>query len=136
MSPYPRHQEPAKEAVIRLVGIGNAGVNITDRFAMRGVLPIHTIALNSDQQSLTASVAAQKLVLGPMTTHGLGAGGDPERKGRRLRGGGRGVPLPGILSQGGGGRNRAQDHGRRDGLVRPPPRGIEGAGKNRRESHG
>ena len=79
MSPYPRYEEPAKEAVIRLIGIGNAGVNITDRLAMRATLPIHTIALNSDQQSLTASVAAQKLVLGPMTTHGLGAGGDPER---------------------------------------------------------
>lgn len=79
MSPYPRYEEPAKEAVIRLIGIGNAGVNITDRLAMRATLPIHTMALNSDQQSLTASVAAQKLVLGPMTTHGLGAGGDPER---------------------------------------------------------
>ena len=79
MSPYPRCQETAKEAVIRLIGIGNAGVNITDRLAMRAALPVHTVALNSDQQSLTASVAAQKLVLGPMTTHGLGAGGDPER---------------------------------------------------------
>jgi len=79
MSPYPRYEEPAKEAVIRLIGIGNAGVNITDRLAMRAMLPIDTMALNSDQQSLTASVAAQKLVLGPMTTHGLGAGGDPER---------------------------------------------------------
>ena len=79
MSPYPRHEEPANEAVIRLIGIGNAGVNITDRLAVRAALPIHAIALNSDQQSLTASVAPQKLVLGPMTTHGLGAGGDPER---------------------------------------------------------
>ena len=79
MSPYPRYQEPAKESVIRLIGIGNAGVNITDRLAMRAALSVHTVALNSDQQSLAASVAAQKLVLGPMTTHGLGAGGDPER---------------------------------------------------------
>lgn len=79
MSPYPRYEEPAKEAVIRLIGIGNAGVNITDRLAMRAMLPIETMALNSDQQSLTASVASQKVVLGPMTTHGLGAGGDPER---------------------------------------------------------
>ena len=79
MSPYPHHEEPAKEAAISLIGIGNAGVNITDRLAMRAALPIRTIALNSDQQSLTASVASKKLVLGPMTTHGLGAGGDPER---------------------------------------------------------
>lgn len=79
MSPYPRYEEPARESVIRLLGIGNAGVNITDRLAMRGGLAVHTIALNSDQQSLAASVAAQRIVLGPMTTHGLGAGGDPER---------------------------------------------------------
>jgi len=79
MSPYPHHEEPAKEAVITLIGIGNAGVNITDRLAMRAALTVRTIALNSDQQSLTASVASKKLVLGPMTTHGLGAGGDPER---------------------------------------------------------
>ena len=79
MSPYPHHEEPFKEALISLIGIGNAGVNITDRLTMRAVLPIQTIALNSDQQSLTASVAAKKIVLGPMTTHGLGAGGDPER---------------------------------------------------------
>lgn len=79
MSPYPRHEETAREAVIRLIGIGNAGVNIMDRLAIRSALPVEAIALNSDQQSLTASVAAQKLVLGPMTTHGLGAGGDPER---------------------------------------------------------
>ena len=79
MSPYPRHEEPAREAVIRLMGIGNAGVNIMDRLAIRAALSVEAIALNSDQQSLTASVAPQKLVLGPMTTHGLGAGGDPER---------------------------------------------------------
>jgi len=67
MSPYPHHEEPFKEALISLIGIGNAGVNITDRLTMRAVLPIQTIALNSDQQSLTASVAAKKIVLGPMT---------------------------------------------------------------------
>ncbi len=79
MSPYPRHEEPAREAVIRLIGIGNAGVNIMDRLAIRASLPVEPIALNADQQSLNASVASQKIVLGPMTTHGLGAGGDPER---------------------------------------------------------
>jgi cell division protein FtsZ len=79
MSPYPRYEEPTKEAVIRLIGIGNAGVNITNRLATHATIPFHTIALNSDQQSLSASAAAQKIILGPMTTHGLGAGGDPER---------------------------------------------------------
>jgi len=81
MITYPRwlERDTAKEPVLRLIGIGNAGVNIADRIAVRASLPLETVALNSDQQSLNASVASQKTALGPMTTHGLGASGDPER---------------------------------------------------------
>lgn len=80
MITYPRWLDrgTGKEPVLRLLGIGNAGVNIADRIAVRASLPLETFALNSDQQSLNASVASQKIALGPMTTHGLGAGGDPE----------------------------------------------------------
>ena len=80
MITYPRwlDRDTGKEPVLRLLGIGNAGVNIADRIAVRASLPLETVALNSDQQSLNASVASQKTALGPMTTHGLGASGDPE----------------------------------------------------------
>ena len=80
MITYPRwlDQGTGKEPVLKLLGIGNAGVNIADRIAVRASLPLETVALNSDQQSLNASVASRKTALGPMTTHGLGAGGDPE----------------------------------------------------------
>lgn len=80
MITYPRWLDrgTGKEPVLRLLGIGNAGVNIADRIAVRASLPLETVALNSDQQSLNASVASRKIALGPMTTHGLGAGGDPE----------------------------------------------------------
>jgi cell division protein FtsZ len=80
MITYPRwlERDTDKQPVLRLLGIGNAGVNIADRIATRAALPLETIALNSDQQSLNASVASRKIALGPMTTHGLGAGGDPE----------------------------------------------------------
>jgi cell division protein FtsZ len=80
MITYPRWLDrgTGKEPVLRLLGIGNAGVNIADRIAVRASLPLETMALNSDQQSLNASVASRKTALGPMTTHGLGAGGDPE----------------------------------------------------------
>ena len=80
MITYPRWLDrgTGKEPVLRLIGIGNAGVNIADRIAVRASLPLETVALNSDQQSLNASVASRKTALGPMTTHGLGAGGDPE----------------------------------------------------------
>lgn len=79
MSPYPRYQEAGKSPVLRLVGIGNAGVRIADRIAARADLPVETVAMNSDQQSLNASTSPRKAAIGPMTTHGLGAGGDPER---------------------------------------------------------
>jgi len=80
MITYPRWLErnTGKEPVLRLLGIGNAGVNIADRIAVRAALPLETVALNSDLHSLNASVASKKTALGPMTTHGLGAGGDPE----------------------------------------------------------
>jgi cell division protein FtsZ len=78
MSPYPRHRDVPKNPTIRLVGIGNAGVHIADRIAARADLALETVAMNSDQQSINASTAARKTILGPMTTHGLGAGGDPE----------------------------------------------------------
>ena len=81
MITYPRwlESDPRKAPVLRLIGIGNAGVNIVDRIAMRGSLPLETVALNSDLHSLNGSVAEKKIALGPLTTHGLGAGGDPER---------------------------------------------------------
>ncbi|MEI8292901.1 MAG: cell division protein FtsZ [bacterium] len=80
MITYPRwlERDTGKEPVLRLLGIGNAGVNIADRMVVRAPLAIETVAVNSDQQSLNASVASRKTALGPMTTHGLGAGGDPE----------------------------------------------------------
>jgi cell division protein FtsZ len=78
MITYPRRIEPGKNPVLRLVGVGNAGVNIADRIAMRAAIPLETVAANSDQQSVSASVASSKVAIGPMATHGLGAGGDPE----------------------------------------------------------
>jgi cell division protein FtsZ len=80
MITYPRWIERSGATpILRLIGIGNAGVNIADRIAMRSSLPLETVAINSDLHSLKASVASKKYSLGPLTTHGLGAGGDPER---------------------------------------------------------
>ena len=64
--------------MVRLVGLGNAGVNLADRITMAGGAGLETVALNSDQISLSSSVSPVKVSLGPLTTRGLGAGGDPE----------------------------------------------------------
>ena len=68
-----------KEPVqIKIAGIGGAGTNVLDRLVIDGIENADLIALNTDAQSLTSSVAAEKVQLGRQTTRGLGAGGDPE----------------------------------------------------------
>lgn len=79
MISYPRWlEDTATVPRLRLIGIGNAGVHIADRIATRGIEQLETFAINSDQHSLNASSAGTKIALGPLTTHGLGAGGDAE----------------------------------------------------------
>lgn len=78
MIPFPKYLDRSQTPVVRLVGLGNAGVNLADRITMAGVPGLETVAINSDQQSLSSSVSPVKVSLGPLTTRGLGAGGDPE----------------------------------------------------------
>lgn len=63
---------------IKIVGIGGAGSNALDRLVLDGVSAADLVSANTDVQSLSASVAADKLQLGRNVTRGLGAGGDPE----------------------------------------------------------
>lgn len=77
MITIPRFLDRSASPVVRLVGLGNAGVNLADRITMAG-LPVEVVAMNSDQQSLSSSVAPVRIALGPLATRGLGAGGDPE----------------------------------------------------------
>jgi len=78
MIPFPKYLDRSQNPVVRLVGLGNAGVNLADRITMAGGPGLETVAINSDQQSLSSSVSPVKVSLGPLTTRGLGAGGDPE----------------------------------------------------------
>lgn len=72
---------PEREAEwipVKVVSVGGAGSNALDRIALDGLEKAGLVAINSDVQSLTSSVAAHKVQLGRATTRGLGAGGDPE----------------------------------------------------------
>src|SRR3984957_11835787 len=71
--------QTARESVkIKIVGIGGAGSNALDRIVLDGIESAEIVAINTDVQSLTSSVATQKVQLGRSATRGLGAGGDPE----------------------------------------------------------
>ena len=75
-----RHHQAASETDLRIkiLGLGGAGSNALDRILLDGFESAELIALNTDVQALTSSVASTKVQLGRSTTRGLGAGGDPE----------------------------------------------------------
>jgi cell division protein FtsZ len=69
----------AEQVLIKVVGLGGAGLNVIDRIVLDGGVPgADLVVMNTDVQSLTSSVASQKVQLGREATRGLGAGGDPE----------------------------------------------------------
>jgi len=65
-------------AVIRVVGVGGAGVNAVDRMIDAGIRGVEFIAVNTDAQQLTASEAPTRIHIGDALTKGLGAGARPE----------------------------------------------------------
>jgi cell division protein FtsZ len=75
---YDRENNSGEPIRVKVVGIGGAGSNILDRVMLDGIDDADLVAINTDVQSLTASVAAHKVQLGRNLTRGLGAGGDPE----------------------------------------------------------
>jgi len=75
---YDRDQTPKDSIIIKVVGIGGAGSNILDRVMLDGIDSAAMIAVNTDVQALTASVATEKIQLGRNLTRGLGSGGDPD----------------------------------------------------------
>jgi len=70
--------EPARGPVLRVVGVGGAGVNAVDRMVEAGVEGVEFIAVNTDIQSLQQSSAHVTVHIGSEATRGLGSGSDPE----------------------------------------------------------
>ena len=63
--------------VLRVVGVGGAGVNAVNRMIEAGVAGVEFIAVNTDLQSLQQSAADVTLHIGGQITRGLGSGSDP-----------------------------------------------------------
>jgi cell division protein FtsZ len=70
--------QPAGQPVLRVVGVGGAGVNAVNRMVEAEIEGVEFVAVNTDMQSLQQSTADVTLHIGPTVTRGLGAGSDPD----------------------------------------------------------
>jgi cell division protein FtsZ len=77
--PYaPPARRQVTEPVLRVVGVGGAGVNAVNRMIEAGVEGVEFIAVNTDVQSLEQSAASTRVHIGSETTRGLGSGSNPD----------------------------------------------------------
>jgi cell division protein FtsZ len=65
-------------AVIRVVGVGGAGLNALHRMMDAGVSAVDFVAVNTDIQALQVSDAPTKIHIGRELTQGLGSGSDAD----------------------------------------------------------
>jgi cell division protein FtsZ len=73
----PRGDAASYLAVIRVVGVGGAGLNAINRMVDAGVSQVEFVAVNTDLQQLQTSEAPVKIHIGRELTRGLGSGADP-----------------------------------------------------------
>ncbi len=69
---------PVGQPVLRVVGVGGAGVNAVNRMVEAQIQGVEFVAINTDLQSLQQSTADITLHIGPSITRGLGAGSNPD----------------------------------------------------------
>ena len=65
-------------AVIKVVGVGGAGLNAVNRMIDAGISQVEFLAVNTDIQALHTSDAPVKIHIGRELTQGLGSGADPD----------------------------------------------------------
>ncbi len=65
-------------AVIKVVGVGGAGLNAVNRMIDAGISQVEFIGVNTDIQALHGSDAPTKIHIGRELTHGLGSGAEPD----------------------------------------------------------
>jgi cell division protein FtsZ len=77
------HRAPAPDtaaylAVIRVVGVGGAGLNAVNRMIDAGIADVEFIGVNTDVQQLAMSEAPLKIHIGSELTRGLGSGSESD----------------------------------------------------------
>ena len=71
--------------MLRVVGVGGAGVNAVNRMVEADIAGVEFLAINTDLQSLQLSAAGETLHIGDSVTRGLGSGSDPDLGRRAAR---------------------------------------------------
>lgn len=68
---------PIHQPVLKVVGLGGGGGNAINRMISLDLKGVDFITANTDHQDLANNLAPTKIQLGPRSTRGLGAGGNP-----------------------------------------------------------
>ncbi len=68
-----------QKAKLKVIGIGGAGGNATNRMIQAGMQGVDFIAINTDAQDLENNAAEHKIQIGKNLTKGLGAGAKRKR---------------------------------------------------------
>jgi cell division protein FtsZ len=68
----------SRKPVLKILGLGGGGSNAINRLIELGLQDVEFIAANTDIQALSQCLATKKIQLGPRSTRGLGAGGNPQ----------------------------------------------------------
>ena len=64
--------------IIKVMGVGGGGNNAINHMYRQNIEGVSFVVLNTDRQQLNESPVPNRVLLGPNTTHGLGAGNVPE----------------------------------------------------------
>ena len=64
--------------IIKVVGVGGGGGNAINHMYMQNIQGVSFVVCNTDRQHLNSSPVPTRLLIGPNTCQGLGAGNDPE----------------------------------------------------------
>jgi len=68
----------AMPTIIKVVGVGGGGNNAVNHMYSQDISRVSFVVLNTDRQALVNSPVPNRLLIGPNTTNGLGAGNIPE----------------------------------------------------------
>lgn len=67
-----------QQTIIKVVGVGGGGNNAINHMYHQNIEGVSFVVLNTDRQALNTSPVPNRLLIGPKTTCGLGAGNKPE----------------------------------------------------------